>query len=119
MYTIRKEFNFSASHQVLGLPETHPCSRVHGHNYKVIVELRSNRLTNTGFVKDYRELNFIKEYLNNTLDHVHLNAILIMNPTAENIAYHLFYVFHDALPDLYAVEVQETDKTSARFELNR
>src|SRR5215468_9371730 len=34
-YTISKFFEFSAAHHLTGLPDDHPCSRVHGHNYVV------------------------------------------------------------------------------------
>ena len=37
MYTIAKRFAFSASHIIGGLPDKHPCSRLHGHNYEVEV----------------------------------------------------------------------------------
>jgi 6-pyruvoyltetrahydropterin/6-carboxytetrahydropterin synthase len=34
MYTITKQFSFSASHVLDHLPEGHPCARrLHGHNY--------------------------------------------------------------------------------------
>ncbi|HUM68046.1 MAG TPA: 6-carboxytetrahydropterin synthase, partial [Chloroflexota bacterium] len=35
MYTISKQFHFSASHQLNGLPLEHQCARLHGHNYEV------------------------------------------------------------------------------------
>ncbi len=41
MYTIAKRFTFSASHVIGGLPEEHPCARLHGHNYEVEVVLQS------------------------------------------------------------------------------
>jgi 6-pyruvoyltetrahydropterin/6-carboxytetrahydropterin synthase len=56
MFRITKEFHFSASHQILGLGEDHPCARLHGHNYVVEVELMSDELNSIGFVRDYREL---------------------------------------------------------------
>ncbi|HBU96439.1 6-pyruvoyl trahydropterin synthase family protein, partial [Thalassospira lucentensis] len=40
MFTITKQFAFSASHQLAGLDADHPCSRLHGHNYIVEVELK-------------------------------------------------------------------------------
>lgn len=39
MFRIRKEFHFSASHQLTHLPPDHQCARLHGHNYIVVVEL--------------------------------------------------------------------------------
>ena len=116
MYRISKQFTFSASHVLDCLHESHPCARLHGHNYIVIIHLRSEKLNEYGFVKDYRELKFVKEYLDNTFDHRHLNDILPFHPTAENIARFLFDVFSEKLPELYAVEVCETPKTSAIYE---
>ena len=39
MFRIRKEFHFSASHQLTHLPDDHQCARLHGHNYIVVIEL--------------------------------------------------------------------------------
>ncbi len=116
MYIIRKEFAFSASHCLDHLPDGHPCSRIHGHNYVVTVELRSKTLNSDFFVRDYRAHDPVKRYLDNELDHKHLNDILLMQPTAENIANHLFWMFKPSMPELYAIEVSETPKTSARYE---
>lgn len=119
MYKISKEFAFSASHILHGLPEEHPCTRLHGHNYLITVHLKSETLNEVGFVKDYRELQSIKEYIDNTLDHRHLNDIFSFNPSAENMAKHLFDLFSMMIPEIYAVEVSETPKTSAIYEIER
>ena len=120
MYIIRKEFHFSASHQLNGLPKTHPCSRLHGHNYVITVELKSDQLNVVGFVKDYRELDVIKDWIDSTLDHEHLNSVLSFNPTAENMANFFYHTFIELLPQsnswISAVEVSETPKTMARYE---
>ncbi|MEN9919188.1 MAG: 6-carboxytetrahydropterin synthase QueD [Bacteroidota bacterium] len=119
MYKISKQFSFSASHVLDGLPTEHPCSRLHGHNYVLTVFLKSETLDEKGFVKDYRELSVIKDYIDNKLDHRHLNDVFDINPTAENIAKELFTAFEKIIPQLYAVEVSETPKTSARYEVER
>lgn len=116
MFTITKQFSFSASHQLNGLPEDHPCSRLHGHNYQIIVELKSTELDETGFVRDYRELDDIGQFIDNVLDHRHLNEVLPYNPTAENIAKNLYAFFKLKFWQISAVTVKETDKTSARYE---
>lgn len=116
MYKISKQFAFSASHILEGLPEDHPCSRLHGHNYIVTVYLKAEVLNDVGFVKDYRELSIIKEYIDNNLDHRHLNDVFSMNPTAENLARKLYSVFVKEIPQIYAVEISETPKTSAIYE---
>lgn len=118
MFTIEKEFTFSASHHLKGLPETHPCSRDHGHNYKIIVKLTAEKLNEIGFVVDYRELDVIKEFIDTTLDHRNLNEVFPFNPTAENIAQHLFGYFKLKFHQVSAVTIKETDKTSATYQLN-
>ena len=115
MYKISKEFSFCASHKLEGLPEQHPCSRVHGHNYIVIVELEAQFLSELGFVVDYRNLTPIKEFIDIYLDHQHLNDALACNPTAENIAKFLFNTFRKTFPQMVSVTVQETPKTAATY----
>jgi len=119
MYTITKEFEFAASHQLTTLPIEHPCSRTHGHNYVVRMELKSDNLDKNGFVLDYRKLDGVKQYLDDVLDHQHLNNVLFnIEPTAENIAKHLYDWFKATIPRLSAVEVSETPKTNCRYERN-
>lgn len=116
MYKISKQYSFSASHILHGLREDHPCSRLHGHNYVITVHLRSEQLNDVGFVKDYRDLDNIKDYIDTVLDHRHLNDIFPFNPTAENMAKYLYDVFKKDIPEVYAVEVSETPKTTAIYE---
>ncbi|MAE51326.1 MAG: 6-carboxytetrahydropterin synthase QueD [Micavibrio sp.] len=116
MYIIKKEFSFSASHLIHGLPDTHPCSRLHGHNYRVEVVLGSDTLDSVGFVRDYRELGAFKDYLDQNLDHRHLNDVLgDENVTAERMA-KLFYDWcRSRWPEVCAVRVSETPKTWAEY----
>ena len=124
-YRISKEFHFCASHQLNGLPEDHPCSRHHGHNYVIIVEFGANVLNDVGFVVDYRELNPIKEFVDNHLDHRHLNEVLPMQPSAENIARWfaenvvetMLSHTHRPRVKIVSVTVKETPKTAATFVL--
>lgn len=116
MFTIRKEFHFSAAHQLDGLPDDHPCSRLHGHNYVVTFELKSPALNKNNFVKDYRELDAVKKFIDEILDHQNLNEVLTIPTTAERIAAFLYNAFKDDYPQLAAVEVKETEKTTARYD---
>ncbi|MDO5522956.1 MAG: 6-carboxytetrahydropterin synthase [Bacteroidia bacterium] len=117
MYKISKQFEFSAAHSLYGLPDDHPCTRLHGHNYVVTVHLRSKELNETGFVKDYNELSVVKKYIDEHIDHRNLNEIMDpFNSSAENIAKMLYDVFKPMISELYAVEVSETPKTSAIYE---
>ena len=116
MYIIRKEFAFSAGHHLEDLPNEHPCSKFHGHNYIVTIELRSTKLDKVGFVVDYRALEPIKKYIDEILDHRDLNEVIQFNPTAENLAKHLYELFKKQFSQLHAIEVSETPKTTARYE---
>lgn len=116
MFTIKKSFQFSASHQLLQVAEGHPCSRLHGHNYEVILELQSPTLDDKGFVKDYLELAPFKHYIDDTLDHRHLNEVLGDDcVTAEQLAKHLFDWAKNRWSQVSAVIVQETPKTFAEY----
>jgi len=117
MFTIKKEFSFCASHTLENLTTDHPCSNIHGHNYIVEVELQSATFTldKTGMVVDYKKLTFIKEHIDQHLDHKHLNDVVDFSPTAENLAKYIFDLFSKTYPQLIAVTVKETPKTSARY----
>lgn len=114
MYRIKKRFSFSASHIIEGLPEGHKCSRLHGHNYEVELVLQSEELDEVGFVVDYGDLNPFKRFIDETLDHRHLNDIL--SPTsAEAIAAFLYKKAKEMWPQTCLVRVSETPRTWAEY----
>lgn len=120
-YTISKEFAFSASHILHGLADGHPCGRMHGHNYVVRLEL-TGPVGRLGFVHDYRDLDSFKAWIDDTLDHRHINHVMpesYGNPSAENMAHWMHRRALDML-DLpngvqVAVAVSETPKTWATY----
>ncbi|MCC6598626.1 MAG: 6-carboxytetrahydropterin synthase [Alphaproteobacteria bacterium] len=116
MYTISKEYHFSASHQLHGLPADHPCARLHGHNYIVVVILQSDNLDQYGFVRDYRALDALKQYIDECIDHRHLNEVLGEDCiTAEQIARHFYDWCKARWPEVSAVRISETPKTWAEY----
>jgi 6-pyruvoyltetrahydropterin/6-carboxytetrahydropterin synthase len=118
MFTITKDFQFSASHRLDHLPENHQCARLHGHNYTVQLELRcaNNQLTEPGFVRDYGELGDFKKWIDANLDHRHLNEVMPdRNPSAENMAMWIYEIWSERVPELSAVRVSETPKTWAEY----
>jgi 6-pyruvoyltetrahydropterin/6-carboxytetrahydropterin synthase len=116
MYAIAKRFSFSASHVIGGLPESHPCGRLHGHNYEVEVVLQSDTLDAVGFVRDYHELSALKAFLDETVDHKHLNEVLGHDrTTSEAIAKWLFDWCRARWPEVACVRVSETPKTWAEY----
>ena len=116
MYQISKQFTFSASHQLLNLPQDHPCHRLHGHNYVVEAVLESESLNQYGFVRDYNELDELKNYIDENLDHRHLNEVFGHDDTtAENLAHFLYDWAKQKWPEVTAIRVSETPKTWAEF----
>lgn len=115
MNTISKEFHFSASHVLNGLPEGHPCGRMHGHNYIVKIFLRGEP-NQHGFVQDYRELEPIKRFIDDCLDHKHLNDVFQFQPSVENMTSYIYHMFKPLFPLLHAIEMSETPKTNCRYE---
>lgn len=115
MNVISKEFHFSASHVLNGLKEGHPCGRLHGHNYIIKVYLKGEP-DEVGFVQDYNDLEPIKKWIDDNLDHKHLNDYFTFNPTVELMSKHIYHLFKNQFPKLYAVHMSETPKTNCHYE---
>lgn len=115
-FTISKQFTFSASHTLDLMPEGHQCRRLHGHNYVVTVELAIDALDARGMVVDYGDLGWLRQWLDDELDHRHLNEIVPFHPTAENLAAWLLRLVADRHPQATAVVVSETPTSTARAE---
>ena len=119
-YTLAKRFAFEASHQLTLVPEDHKCRRLHGHNYEVEVLCSSPDLDERGMVVDYFDLDPVKDFLDATLDHRHLNEVVPGEPTAEHLARWIHDQLLDLLPAavgarLAAVRVHETSRTWAEY----
>lgn len=116
MYAVSKRFAFSASHVLHGLGDDHPCSRLHGHNYEVEVLVEADTLDARGFVVDFRELDPVKRWIDEVLDHRHLNDVLEGQPSAEAIARCVFEWCERQLPfDVAAIRVWETPRAYAEY----
>lgn len=114
MWTISKEFHFSASHMLKGLEEGHPCGNLHGHNY-VLRLILVGKPNEDGFVLDYRKLAFVKEFVDSKLDHKHLNDVFEFQTSVENMSKYLYDLFKPTIPQLYGVEMSETPKTKCLY----
>ena len=116
MFTIRKEMEVSASHH-LELPYESPCSRDHGHNYKIILECKcaDGALTEYGMVIDFTQL---KKAIHDRLDHQNLNEVMEgINPTAENMCWWIRDEVNKLMDngECYHVSVQETTGNIAEW----
>jgi 6-pyruvoyltetrahydropterin/6-carboxytetrahydropterin synthase len=120
VYRIGKQFSFDAAHVLADLPAGHKCARLHGHTYTVEIELTASRLVPPGFVTDFADLAPFRRYLADTIDHRHLNDVLSVEPTSENLARHFFTwcVTHlePGIPGrISAVRVSETPQSWAEY----
>lgn len=119
MYEISKLHTFSASHQLSGLDPDHPCGRVHGHNYRLRITVASLRVDRHGFVMDYHQLAPFTRWVDENLDHRHLNDLAGFQPSAELLSRWLTEKAREllTLPDdaVVSVAVSETDKTWATW----
>lgn len=119
MFTIKKTFPFEASHQLVH--HNGKCSRIHGHSYKLTVELVSPHLISSGpqtnMVEDFSHISIsVKKLIHSHLDHYHLNDTLNTDsPTAEFIARWIFQTLRPALPLMTAVILQETETASVEY----
>jgi len=115
MYEITKDFAFSYSHTLDGLPDGHQCARLHGHNAVVRVHLAAERLDDTGFVIDYGDLAPLGKWIDATFDHRHLNDVVKFNPTAERLSEFLYGWCEEQGWPVVAVSWSETPKTWATY----
>lgn len=131
MYEIVKSVNFCYGHRLLNY--VGPCANLHGHNAKADIMLASKDLDARGMVMDFGDIRtIIKKWIDETLDHTMLlcrNDPLIpvleerdekfylmeKNPTAENIAEHIFNYAESQNFPIVSVTLWESDSSFARF----
>jgi len=98
---------------------------MHGHNYQVEIEIDTMDLDEIGFVLDYRALDGFKAIIDGRFDHKCINDVVDFNPTAENIARHIWDIVHKGVDatlrekhDSYGliIYVSETPKTWASYD---
>jgi 6-pyruvoyltetrahydropterin/6-carboxytetrahydropterin synthase len=120
MYTVTIETEFSAAHIIRGY--NGPCSRLHGHNWKVIVEAKAEELDTIGMSIDFYSLRKMTEKITAKFDHRDINSIppfnKELNPTSENIAQYIFNELKKQLPlhvRLSFVAIGETGQYMAKY----
>ncbi len=114
---ISQAFKFEAAHRLPNVPETHRCRRLHGHSYRVEIQLEGPVNPHTGFVVDFFELEAAFAEVTDALDHRCLNDIGgLENPTAENIAVWIWDRLNANLSGLSSVRVYETTECWAEYD---
>lgn len=112
---ITQAFTFEAAHQLPNVPSSHRCSRLHGHSYRVEVEIEGPVDPRTGWVVDFFDVEAALSGLD--LDHRLLNEIPgLENPTVENLCRWIWDRVR--LAKLSAVRVYETPFSWAEYRGN-
>ena len=91
MFELTISVNFEAAHYIKDYPGK--CNRLHGHNWKVEVNVYGTELDELGMLTDFRELKTTVNQIMVKLDHYCLNEIepfCKINPTAENISKYIY-----------------------------
>lgn len=102
-------FTFEASHQLPRAPAHSKCRRLHGHSWKVEVQVRGPLQQETGWVVDFDDIKRACRPVYEALDHRHLNDIEgLDNPTSEIIALWIWQRLAPEIRGLSAVVVHET-----------
>ncbi|MCI4666560.1 MAG: 6-carboxytetrahydropterin synthase QueD [Bacteroidia bacterium] len=112
---ITKKFKFEAAHYLPTMPEGHKCRRLHGHSFKIEVNLLGDIDPVTGLLMDFGDIKKVVKPFIDKLDHWCINEIgeqdgdeLLKNPSSENLAKWFFQTLNPLLPGLYSVVVHET-----------
>ena len=110
MITCERYHDFCAGHRVYG--HENKCAHLHGHNYRVEVEIRGEIAPKDGFCNnvDFFLLDKEMEPILKQLDHNFLNDVSgLENPTAENIAEWILRELQKRQAIYFSVRVWETD----------
>ena len=90
-YQLKIVTDFASAHTLRDYPGA--CSRMHGHNWKVELEVVASSLDNIGMGIDFKEIKKCTRQVTAELDHRYINEIKPfdeINPTAENIAAYIY-----------------------------
>jgi len=116
MYELKIITQFGAAHQ---LKETGgECENLHGHNWKIEVSVKGERLDKNGLLIDFKILKQETKKIIDELDHKFLNELdwfKDMNPTSENISRLIYDLLGQKIntPDIKVSRVTTWESDSA------
>jgi 6-pyruvoyltetrahydropterin/6-carboxytetrahydropterin synthase len=122
-YTLKIVTDFASAHTLRDYPGA--CSRMHGHNWKVELELEASQLNGIGIAVDFKKMKKTTNEVCARLDHRYLNELepfTEINPTAENIAAYLYAEISKQLNNdtvtVNALTLWETERACVRYQEN-
>ena len=119
MYQVSIEQHFDAAHYLRGYHGK--CENLHGHRFKVVVTVKTEKLNDIGLAYDFSDL---KQQLGNVLsqfDHTCLNEnppFDKINPSSENIAAYIYEKLKQDFTEsilLSKIEVWESPQSSITY----
>jgi 6-pyruvoyltetrahydropterin/6-carboxytetrahydropterin synthase len=120
MYELKIVTSFSAAHRLENFYGK--CEALHGHNWKVEVFLKGEKLDGAGLLQDFGVVKARTRELLEEIDHKYLNelpAFSQQNPSSENLAFFLFQRLSDMLNRdgvrVSRVSVWESDTSCASY----
>ncbi|MEW9823630.1 MAG: 6-carboxytetrahydropterin synthase QueD [Candidatus Symbiodolus clandestinus] len=114
--TLFKDFQFEAAHRLPHVPVGHQCSRLHGHSFRLRIEVTREVDPRQGWLIDFAELKAAVQPVIRQLDHAYLNDIPgLENLTSEVLVAWIWQRLKPRLPILSAVIIQETCSSGAIF----
>ncbi len=117
MYTLKVIDSFASAHQLKGY--CGKCEDLHGHNWKVEVMVKGEKLDSVGLLIDFKVLKQLLSKIIDELDHKFLNDIMKdINPSSELIAKYIYTKLKSCLPDsvlLETIAVWESENSCAVY----
>lgn len=119
-YVLKVLVDFAAAHTLKGYAGD--CAHLHGHNWKVEIEVKATALDALGMGVDFKLIKHAARDVVARLDHQYLNdleAFKAQNPTAENIAAWIFSemagILNGPYVRMHAVTLWETERACVRY----
>ena len=114
---ITKTFQIEAAHRLPRVPAGHKCARLHGHSFRIEVQVSGPLDPDLGWVMDFADIKTAFAPLYEQLDHNYLNDIEgLDNPTSENLARWIWTHLSPRLPLLSRIVVQETCTSACSYD---
>lgn len=111
-----RRFRFEAAHRLPNVPAGHPCGRMHGHGFEVVLHV-DVELGARDIGIDYERLGALWQPFQAQLHQGCLNAIAgLENPTSELLARWIWERLRPGLPELRWVSVHETATAGCHYD---
>lgn len=115
-FELKQHFQIESARFLPHLSPSHPCARMHGHSFKIILTLVGGLDPKLGWVMDYNDIQERVKPILDLLDHRVLNEIEgLENPTSEILAQWVYEQARRSLPLLTRVTVAETPLTECSY----